>query len=468
MITQPITADLTAFAAGLRFDQLPPEVVAHARLCLLDTLGCGLFGSTLPWVRIVAETVDSFHGEPTTALWGTDAATSPLGAALVNGTAVHAFELDDLHPKSIVHPGSVVVSSALAAAHLRSIATTGEEFVTAMVAGYEVAARVGMSLGAAHLVQGWHPTGTHGALGAAAASASILGLDSEQYLQAVGTAGSFASGLMAAQFSSMVKRLHAGHAAHSGLLSAALARNGFLGIPDLLENAYGGYLSTFAPTSSPELITEALGSEWQFLAVGFKPYSANGSCHPTIDALLAMEAEYGIGIDDVERVDVRCSTATYKHVGWDYEPSSVTTAQMNLSYIVAVVLADGDAFVDQFTPERIIDPRLVAFSRNVHVTADPAIDAGGDATRHATFIDVRLKGGPTLSDYRAHAKGSASSPLGISDVEAKYFKLAAKAVDREHAEHLRALVAEVEELDDIATLERALSASGAVAVPRRG
>jgi aconitate decarboxylase len=450
------TADLAEFAATLRFEDIPPEVVTHAKLCLLDTLGCGLFGSTLPWVRIVRDTVAHIDTGSAAGLWASGRTASVSHAALVNGTAIHAFELDDLHPRSIVHPGSVVVSAAMAAAaHAGGV--SGKDFLTAMIAGYEVAARVGMSMGAAHLSQGWHPTGTHGTLGAAAGAGSILGLSSEQMLHAIGTAGSQSSGLMSAQFSSMVKRLNAGHAAQSGLVAALLAQQGFLGIPDLLENEYGGYLSTFSPTSSQELITQGLGEVWQIAQVGFKPYSTNGSCHPAIDALLDMRSSAGITADDVAEVVIHCSTATFKHVGWPYEPVSVTSAQMNLPYIVAVVLTDGDAFIDQFSDERIVDPRLIEFSRRVSVVPDAQIDAGGDRLRHKTRIEVLLRDGSSLKDERTHAKGSASSPLPGEDIERKFFKLATKAVSREQADTVRNIVGSVEFLPSIGVLADAIS-----------
>ena len=450
------TSTLAKFAASLTYDDIPPEVVSHAKLCLLDTLGCGLFGSTLPWVRIVEETVKEVDHARVAALWGSSSTVSAPGAALVNGTAIHSFELDDLHPRSIVHPGAVVVSAALAsAAHHGEI--SGQQLITAVVAGYEVAARVGVSMGAAHLSQGWHPTGTHGTLGAAAAAGVVLALTPEQMVHAIGTAGSQSSGLMSAQFSSMVKRLNAGHAAQAGVMAALLARRDFLGIPDLLENEYGGYLSTFSPTSSPELITENLGTVWQVSRVGFKPYSTNGSCHPTIDALLDMRAREHLEASDVERVTIHCSTATFRHVGWPYEAISVTSAQMNLSYIVAVVLTDGDAFIDQFSAERIVDPELAALARRVEVIPDPAIDAGGDAMRHQTKISVVLKDGTALQDERTHARGSAALPLGETDVEDKFFRLATTAISRDGAEFVKQLVASLESQPDVGVLSKALA-----------
>ena len=206
------TCDLAHFAATLNHGHIPQSVIAHSKLCLLDTLGCGLFGSTLPWSQMVAACVFDLEKEGACTLWGMPGTASPAGAALVNGTMVHGFELDDLHKRSIVHPGSVIITSALAVAEYVGN-VSGQQLLTAIVAGYEVVARVGMSVGTAHLLQGWHPTGTHGTLGAAAASGVLLSLSPGQMQHAFGIAGSQASGLMASQFASMVKRFHAARGA---------------------------------------------------------------------------------------------------------------------------------------------------------------------------------------------------------------------------------------------------------------
>ncbi len=455
-MTGTSSQQLAAFAAELRFDDIPADVVAHMKLCLLDTVGCGLYGSTLPWTQILRDTLSALDNDGSCPVWGAPVMLSSPHAALVNGTAVHAFELDDLHPRSIVHPGAVVIPPALAVATGRGT-TSGRDLITAFVAGYEVAARVGSAVGAAHLLAGWHPTGTHGTLGAAAAAGSVLGLTAQQMSHALGIAGSQSSGLMAAQYGAMVKRLHAGHAAQSGVYAALLAARGFTGIADLFDSPYGGYLGTFSPRFDPTLITAGLGSTWEVSQVGFKPYSTNGSCHPAIDALLDLRELEGVRADNVDSVCIRCSTATLEHVGWDYEPDSVTTAQMNLPYIVSVVITDGDAFVDQFTTDRINDPALVEMSKRVHVSADPEIDARGDRFRHATHVEVRLRDGRVLRQSCDHAKGSASSPLSEQDLVSKFFKLATKAVDQDQARALRDLVNRLDELDDIAELTRHLS-----------
>lgn len=454
-MTETSSERLAAFAAELTFDDVPHDVVEHMKLCVLDTVGCGLYGAALPWTRIVSETVQAVDSGGPCQVWGTSVQLSGPHAALVNGTAVHAFELDDLHPRSIVHAGSVVLPAALAAAGFRG-GVSGRALLTAAVAGYEVAARVGSAVGAAHLLAGWHPTGTHGTLGAAAGAGSVLGLSAAQMAHALGIAGSQSSGLMAAQYGAMVKRLHAGHAAQSGVYSSMLAGRGFTGIADLFDSEYGGYLNTFSPKSDPSWPTSGLGTTWEVRQVGFKPYSTNGSCHPSIEALLELRQTENIRAADVERVDIGCSTATVKHVGWEYVPESVTAAQMNLPYIVSVVLTDGDAFVDQFTHDRITDPALVEMSRRVRVLADPDIDARGDEARHASRIEIHLRDGRILRQTKEHAKGSSRSPLPRQDVVQKFFKLATKTMDRNQATDLHQAIDRLDELDDIAKLTELL------------
>jgi 2-methylcitrate dehydratase PrpD len=329
---------------------------------------------------------------------------------------------------------------------------TGRDLVTAVVAGYEVAARVGMSVGAAHLLAGWHPTGTHGTMGAAAAAANLLQLPTSQAREALGIAGSQSAGLMAAQYESMVKRFHAGRAAQSGVWSAMLARRGFTGIRDIFARDYGTYLTAFSPSSDASMLTAGLGQVWETLKVGFKPYSTNGSCHTTIDCILQLRADNYLTTADVDHVDVDVSTATFKHVGWPYKPDSVTTAQMNLPFITAVVLTDGEAFINQFTPERINDPRLVELAGRVSVHPQPDIDAGGAETRHATRVRVTTVDGRVLSAERKHARGSQHHPLALSEIEEKFLQLATTALPLAQAEELGQCVRSLHEASDLTQL----------------
>lgn len=444
------TRKLSDFAASCRFEQIPKNVVEHAKVCLLDSLGCGLFGSTLPWPKIMIEVLLAHDRESEASLLGSPKRCSLFHASLINGTMIHGFELDDLHKRSIVHPGSVVIPAALATAEWLGKAS-GKEFLAAMIVGYEVAARVGMSVGVPHLNMGWHPTGTNGTFGAAAAAGNLLRLSPDQMVHALGTAGSQAGGLMASQYSSMVKRFHAGRAAQSGVYGAFLAQKGFTGIENVLESTYGGFCSTTAPQYDLTVLNRGLGSVWETAIVGFKSYSACGSCHTTIDTMLEARKQIP-SLAEIDRIHFRTSTVTNNHVGWPYVPDSITTAQMNQFFCGAVTLLYGEAFVDQFTEATIRAPEVLALIQKMDAKADPAIDQRGQAYRHAIVAEVKLKDGRVLEIKKDHAKGSDALPLTRDEVLEKFFRLATKALSKERADRLYRDVLRVDEMGDIKEL----------------
>ncbi len=210
------TRELAEFAATTRFEQIPPEVIERIKLSLIDGLGVCLQGSTLPWTRIVHDIVGEEGGKPVASVWGRGRRTSLTNAVLANSTAGHAFEMDDIHKESIVHPNSLAVPVAMALAEADPT-ISGRDIALALSVGYEVGLRIGNAATMSLFLNGFHPQGTSGAFVAAATAGKLLGLDAEQMQNALGIAGSMAAGLMAAQEGAMVKRLHAGRAAQGGL-----------------------------------------------------------------------------------------------------------------------------------------------------------------------------------------------------------------------------------------------------------
>lgn len=446
-----VTAELARFAVNLSFDELPAEVVHHAKLCVLDTLGCGLFGSTLPWSDILSEYLVSRGGLAESRLWGRNQAVPVEAAVLANGTFVHGFEMDDLHPRSILHPGAVTLPVVLALAESRG-GLSGREALVALVAGYEVGARVGMSVGAQELRRGFHPTGTLGPFAAAAAAGKILGLGVPEMVHAIGIGGSQAAGLMAAQYASMVKRFHAGRAAQSGVYGALLAQRGFTGISNIVEAEYGGFSTTYAENPDWAAITDGLGSGFEILKVGFKPYCCCGSTHTSLDAVKGLLGTHAITARDVRHVRIYTTKATQLHVGWEYRPESITTAQMNLFYCVAALLQDGQIFVDQFRQERLADPAILDWIRRIQVRHDPALDELGDAGRHTVRVEMELKNGSTVSTEVRHAWGSSHNPMSEPEVREKYQILAQRAIPSEKAHRLEDMVDRMDVLRDIREL----------------
>ncbi|MBI4540826.1 MAG: MmgE/PrpD family protein [Gemmatimonadetes bacterium] len=454
------TRRLAQFVAGLRYDDLPASVVEHAKLCVLDSLGCCLFGVGLPWTRLVIDFVREQGGRPQASVLGTGHRTSASLAALANGTAGHAFELDDVHRGAILHPGSLCFPAALAVAEARG-GTPGRELLTAVVAGYEVGARVGMAATQGLFFRGFHPQGTTGVFAAAASAARALGLDVARSQHALGIAGSQAAGLMAAQQGSMVKRFHCGRAAQSGVDGALLAERGFTGTPNVLEAPFGGFLTTLSEHADLPALTRGLGENWETLAVGFKPYAAVASIHSALDGLRGLMRDHGLVAADIAEVVVGVSSMTYTHCAWEYRAQGATAAQMSLYYGLAVMALDGAAFVDQYRDERLADPAILAFIKRIRARVEPEIDGLGPAYRHSARIAVHTCDGRGFDREVLHRRGSPENPLPREEILAKFRRLAAGRLCEDEIDRAEELVDRLETLSDATVLGSLPTRSGA-------
>jgi len=428
------TLDVANFASRLAFDDIPDEVIERAKLNILDSIGCALYGQTLPLARIVERALCIDVSGPDVAIWGSRRRSDPATASLINGTMVHSFELDDVHHVAILHPGGVTLPAVLALAE-RGLAP-GRELLVAHIAGMEVCSRVGLAAGPSTLNRGWHNYGAIGIFGAAVGAARILGLSEVQTRHTMGIAGSLASGLMAAQYGSMVKRMHGGQAAHNGVKAAVLAHEGFTGISHIFDSGYGNYLPSFADTWKTEEISRDLGSRWETLSVGHKRFASCGSTHSTIDVLLDLRSRHGFEASSVERVRITCSSSNLSHVGWPYEPDTVTTAQMNLHYGAAVALVDGDCFVDQFATERLADPRVLALVDKIVIEADPDIDSRGRSHRQEVTVEVDLDDSRTLRGHAVSPRGSAHSPFTADEFIDKFLRLSGHLLPQDAGEKI--------------------------------
>lgn len=452
------TATLAAFAAGLRFEDLPASVVERMKTSLLDSIGCCLYGMTLPWTRRVLDMVEAEGARPVAALFGTGRGSSVAGAALVNGTAGHAFELDDIHKESIVHAGSIALPVVAAFAQAAGTPCTGQRLLTGLACGYEIGTRVGNAATMSLFFRGFHPQGTSGVFVAAASAGWMLGLDAGHMQHAFGIVGSQAGGLMAAQEGAMVKRFHAGRAAQSGVYAAQLAASGFTGISDVLEAPYGGYLSSYSDKPNALRLTEGLGQDWETAKVGYKPHASVTSIHAAMDALRALLDGHGLAAADIASVDVAVSHMTYVHCAWPYRAQGVTAAQMNLFYGLAVIALDGVAFVAQYDEGRLSDPAILDFIGRIQAREDGEIDAMGPAFRHAARVRVRTHDGRTLAHEILHRRGSPENPLSAAEVEHKFRNVVAGCLAPADIERTVELVDRIDRLDDVAPLLALLAA----------
>jgi aconitate decarboxylase len=323
------------------------------------------------------------------------------------------------------------------------------------VAGYEIGPRVGMCMGNEHIGQGWHSGATVGVFSAAAAAARALGLDVERTVHALGIAGTQSAGLMAAQYGSMVKRMHAGRSAQSGLYAALLARRGFTGILDVFEAPYGGFCSTFSRSTDRFDLREleaGLGERFETMRVALKFYSCVGSNHTTLDAIRAIQARRPFKVDDVDRIVVRGSQVTADHVGWRYRPEGLTSAQLNLPFCVATLLIEGDVFVDQFEEGCIADPARLKLAERIEVLEDPEITALGPKFRHKVHVLVKFRDGSDERETREAPRGSEHSFASESDIVDKFRKLSRLVISEQQQDALIDSILHLDRLKDARVL----------------
>lgn len=440
------TRDLARFGANLKYADIPGEVVERIKLSVLDSIGCCLFGATLPWTRKVAALADGERAGPAASYTGMGRKSSVSLAVLVNSTSGHAFELDDIHKESIIHAGSIATPIALAFAEEQGGAP-GRDVITAMVAGYEIGHRVGAAATMSLFFRGFHPQGTSGAFVAAATAARAIGLGADAFQHALGMAGSQAGGLMAAQEGAMVKRFHSGRAAQSGVYSALLAKSGFTGIPDVLEAPYGGYLSTYSDAPNAMRLTTGLGTTWETLQVGYKPHASVTSIHTALDGLSLIMREEKLAPEDIVTVETGLSPMTHVHCAWEYKAQGVTAAQMNLYYGLAVIALDGVAFTQQYREDRLRDPRILDFVKRITASVNPVIEQMGAPFRHAARVKVVLRNGRTIEKLMLDRRGSPENPMSREDIENKFRHVVAPCVSADRAGRIIELTRELETLE---------------------
>jgi aconitate decarboxylase len=448
------TRRIAEFVSRLTYEQIPAAVRERIKLLILDSLGCAIYGANLEWCRILRDTLEKLDATRTTSIWGTNARLSSDHAALLNGTQVQGFELDDVHRKAVLHVGAVTLPALIAVAESHA-QLSGRDFLTAAVAGYEIGPRAGLCMGPEHIGQGWHSGATVGIFSAAAGAARALSLDADKTVHALGIGGTQSSGLMAAQYGAMVKRMHAGRAAQSGLYGALLAREGFTGIVDVFEAPYGGFCTTFSRSQDRFNLNElsaGLGQKFETMGIALKFYSCVGSNHTTLDALRDIRKRRPFALNEIEAIVVHGSQVTVDHVGWPYKPQGLTAAQLNLPFCVATLLIEGDVFVDEFTPNCIDDAARIDLSRKVKVVHDPAITALGAGARHKVRVDVQFRDGSAEHETREAPRGSEQSFASAHDIAEKFRKLTKAAMPAEQQDALIDAVLGLDKLPDSRTL----------------
>lgn len=428
------TKTLAEFAAALRFEDIPDDVRERARECIQDTVGIAVFGAGLPWTRIVIDYARQNGAGGRCRILGADGPTvsAPM-AALANGAAVHAFEMDSLRkPSAGVHPGGIV-PAALAAAEQQD--ASGRDLITAFVAGMEVMTRIGLATRYTIEEKGFHAPGLTGVFGGAVAAGKLLRLDAAQQTNALGIGGSLASGLLEFAKSGsggMVKRLHLGRAAEGGVLAASLARGGFEGPGTVLEGTYG-FLNAFAAEAAPEKLTENLGSTWETRTICFKRCACHGTAQAPIQALGDLRKELGFGSDDVEEIVIGTSRKVLANHDIR-QPADAMAAQYSVPYSVALSF-----FRDVMDPYAFLEADLAdaaVLSLCDRIRLDYFDETAKPGQNWACRVAVRLRDGRSVERTLTDFRGSPTLPMAPDEMDAK-FTAATRSLGSERSGRLR-------------------------------
>lgn len=402
-----------AWAEAFRAQPIPPEVLHHARRALIDWHAALLPGSIVAPATLLKQA----FGEELER--GT-----PRALALINGTAAHTVEVDDIYRDGIYHPGAPTIAAALA--------LNKDNPLRAIVVGYEISTRIGAAMGRAHY-RYWHNTGTIGCFGACAAAAEVLKLDRKQFAHALATVATFSAGLQQAfRMDSMSKPLHAGHAAEAGVTAALAAREGVTGSLDIMEGE-AGYGRAMGDGPDWEKALATLGREFHITRMTFKNHACCGHTFAAIDGALALQKKMGVSVEEIEKVHVGTYRAGVEVAHYE-RPTTPAEARFSLKYVVATALTHGSVRLAAFQPERIADPATRQVMDKISVSLDPQLDATFPRQRAARVaIEARGRREEWLQPTR---KGDPDAPLGDAELEEKFLELASPVVGQEKAKGL--------------------------------
>ncbi|KAG6362603.1 hypothetical protein INS49_007695 [Diaporthe citri] len=411
------TLQLATWATNLTYANLTTGVVDAAVKSLYNWAGCAIGGYIQDAPQIAQNTtLAAFSGPPTSSILGangsiTDGYADAQTAALINGIASHVDDYDDTHLETIIHPAGPVASALFAVAEWKA-PVSGQDFITAFVAGVEAECKLGLSVYPEHYDVGWHITSTTGSIGAAVAVSKLLGSDTVVTQNAIGIAATQVVG-MQEYFGSDTKSFHVGRAAQGGMLAALLAKNNYTSSLQGLEAKFG-WLHVVSTRENATAYFDQLGKTWEVLKNTFKPFPCGIVMHPSIDGAIQLHnqtVQEGKSISDIESMQLHVNPQVLVLTG-------KTDPQTGLEYIyhaTAVGLLYGEATPKQFTDSVVKNETVVSLRKLVNVTTDATVDNAQG------YVTVNFNDGTKLEKHIVHAIGSQENPLTVEDLKKKKF-----------------------------------------------
>jgi 2-methylcitrate dehydratase PrpD len=456
-----VSERLASFVCDLDYCALPNEISQHLKMVLLDAFGVILAGSSAVGIGPLVELIREWGGKPesTVMVFG-DLVPAPW-AALVNGAMLHARELDDTHEEASVHAMSAVLPAALAAAE--KAGADGREFFCSLVAGAEIGCRLGLSV---RILRGWHFSAVCGVFGAAAAAGRLLGLDRGKMVDALGLAFTRAAGnLQPGREGAMAKRLQPAFAAHSGLICAELAKKGITGPKQVFEGQYSFfrlYDSDYYPEYElrrhsdgseyeRDAITKGLGEIFEVGKLSLKPYGSCRFTHGPLEAALNLVEKYGLQPEKVQSIQVLACPRAVRDYGKPFDPEASRTpevaAQFSIPYVVAAAFVRRSGYIDSFTREAVLDPRVKDLVPKVRVAVHPEAKLKVPVEVRVVTVD-----GAQYVERIDALKGSPERSMSREEVLEKFRRNVGYAARKLVPEKLSKLVQAVQTIETLATV----------------
>jgi 2-methylcitrate dehydratase PrpD len=423
------------FTVNTHYDNLKPEVIHQAKKLMLDLIGVSLAGYKLmEFPRMVVGYMAGLGGTPEATIIHTKKKFPAVNAALGNAACAHALDMDDGHRCAALHPGTVIIPAAIAAAELSQANT--KKLIAGIVVGYEVMIRIGMAITPSSLNRGFHITGITGPFGAAAAAAKIMGLNHEETIDAFGIAGLQQSGLIQVNHEvegAMVKPINPAKAAMSGLLSSILAEKGAKGPLHIFEGE-DGYLKAVADEVDTNLLTCNLGREFEILNVYLKLYAACRHAHASMDAALKAFKETGIDVTEIKDISIETYPAAIRFAGIT-NATTPSAGRFSIPFSVALALIKQDAGADQYTGENVRDQSIQALAGKVHLSVGSKWEKQYPEKRGATVSITDKKNKMWCAEVEL-AKGEPENPASWEEIYAKFHTNATLLISEKDAKKL--------------------------------
>ena len=454
MAEKTLAEILSEFIVTHEYEDIPADVIEKTKYYVLDVIGCTIGASQQPQIKVLHKVLKEEGGNPHSSVFAHGYKTSMMNAAMMNGVMGHSFDFDDDHREGTMHPSVAVFPAVFAVGE--KLESTGKEFLRSHILGLEIMIRLGESLLGKGYYQGFHPTGTCGVFGAAAACAAIMGLDVKRTKYALGIAASFSAGTQECTGEgAWQKPLQAGHPAMGGVLAASLAEREYIGSGTVFDGSYGIIRAlSFKEQYDFTRIIGNLGQKWEMKDTSIKVHACCRFSSPVADCALKLHQK-GVRAKDVNRITAKVGDFSIKMLCYPEErkrkPITHVDAQFSLPWAVAVAICKNSTGVNEFSGEILHDPEVLGLAQKVECQFDPEAEAMYPKAYPATLV-AELNNGQTITAHVDYPKGDPENPASVEDIINKFNSLTEKFLKKDRRNKIIERVNKLESLKNLAEL----------------